>query len=163
LQSYAKTFSGQHRARGRRAAGLVRERVDSPQETVLRLCLVLAGLPEPSCNLTIGTNDYPIGRVDLVYERLKVIIEYEGDQHRTDKWQWNLDIGRQEEFMAAGWTVIRVTAQRMRHPRALVGKVYTALQESGYRGPAPSFSTEWSALFEVAARYSGSRVGWNPD
>lgn len=52
-----------------------------------------SGLPEPSCNLTIGTNDYPIGRVDLVYERFKVIIEYEGDQHRTDKWQWNLDIG----------------------------------------------------------------------
>ena len=159
LQSYAKTFFGQHRARARQAAELVRERVDSPQETLLRLCLVRAGLPEPSCNLTIGTNDYPIGRVDLAYERFKVIIEYEGDQHRTDKWQWNVDIGRQEEFMAAGWTVIRVTAQRIRHPRALVGKVYTALQERGYRGPAPSFSTEWSALFELTARYSGFRVG----
>jgi hypothetical protein len=47
------------------------------------------------CNLTIGTNDYPIGRADLVYRQFKVIIEYEGDQHRTDKWQWNFDIGRQ--------------------------------------------------------------------
>jgi hypothetical protein len=83
LQGYAKTFSGQYRARARQAAGLVQERVDSPQETLLRLCLVLAGLPEPGCNITIGS----------------------------------------------------------------------------YRGPAPSFSTEWSALFEVAARYSVSRVG----
>ena len=43
-----------HRGRGavvaRRASALVRERVDSVQETRLRLCLVLAGLPEPQVN-----------------------------------------------------------------------------------------------------------------
>lgn len=43
-----------HRGRGavlaRRAAALVRERVDSAQETRLRLCLVLTGLPEPQVN-----------------------------------------------------------------------------------------------------------------
>ena len=48
-------------ALARRAAGLVRARVDSPGETKLRLCLVLAGLPEPRCNITLGTDDGPIG------------------------------------------------------------------------------------------------------
>ena len=62
---------------------LIRERVDSPRETWLRLCLVLAGLPVPECNLIIGDDQGPIGRVDLVYLAHKLIIEYEGDQHRT--------------------------------------------------------------------------------
>jgi len=44
---------------------------------------VLAGLPVPECNLVIGDDDGPIGRVDLVYLAYKLIIEYEGDQHRT--------------------------------------------------------------------------------
>ena len=37
----------------RRAASLAREGVDSPQETRLRLLLVLAGLPEPRVNVII--------------------------------------------------------------------------------------------------------------
>ena len=40
----------------------------------------------------------PMGRVDLVYLAYKLIIEYEGDQHRTDRHQWNADIDRHEEF-----------------------------------------------------------------
>ena len=39
--------------RGRAAAQLVRERVDSSPETHLRLLLVLAGLPEPVVNLEV--------------------------------------------------------------------------------------------------------------
>jgi hypothetical protein len=35
------------------------------------------------CNLIIGDDQGPIGRVDLVYLAYMVIIEYEGDQHRT--------------------------------------------------------------------------------
>jgi hypothetical protein len=136
----------------RRAARLVRDRVDSPRESSLRLCLVLAGLPEPECNLTLGSAREPIGRVDLVYLEFKVIIEYEGDQHRTDVHQWNVDIRRQEAFGDEGWCVIRVTASRMRRPRAVVDRVYQALRAAGYRGPAPSFSSEWIGLFESTAR-----------
>lgn len=144
------------RARGgrlaRRAAGLVRMRVDSPRESTLRICLVLAGLPTPQCNLTLGTDHYPIGSVDLVYEEFKVILGYEGDQHRVDRDQWNIDIDRTEEFTAEGYLVIRVTAQRMRRPRQLVGNVFLALRQRGYVGPEPNFTTEWSALFESTAQ-----------
>ena len=136
----------------RRAAGLVRDRVDSPRESRLRLCLVLAGLPTPECNLTLGTDSYPIGRVDLVYEEFKVILEYEGDQHRTDRQQWNIDIDRAEEFTAEGYLVIRITAARMRRPRHVVGTVFAALRQRGYRGPDPVFNSEWSALFELSAQ-----------
>lgn len=100
----------------------------------------------------LGAAEYPIGRVDLVYLELKVIIEYEGDQHRTDKGQWNTDINRQEEFGDEGWCVIWVAAERMRQPRRVVTRVARALRSAVYRGPDPTFSAEWVGLFEPSAR-----------
>ena len=148
LVAFTATHRGAAAARARRAAALVRQRVDSPGETKLRLCLVLAGLPEPTCNITLGTDDYPIGTVDLLLEAYKVILEYEGDHHRTDKRQWNVDIGRVDGFTAEGYRVLRVTAEHMRRPRTLVHRVHAALVAGGYTGPAPVFTAEWSALFE---------------
>jgi hypothetical protein len=118
---------------------MVRERVDSPRETWLRLCLVLAGLPAPECNLVIGDDRGPIGRVDLVYLAFKIIIEYEGDQHRTDRAQWNRDIDRHEDFARDHWTLIRVTSERLRWPRQVVRTVHAALISAGYRGPEANF------------------------
>jgi hypothetical protein len=128
LQSAVQTHSGRGIVAARTAVRLIRKRVDSPRETWLRLCLVLAGLPMPECNLIIGDNQGPIGRVDLVYVAYKLIIEYEGDQHRTDRNQWNCDIDRQEDFARDHWTMIRVTSERARWPRQLVRNVYKALR-----------------------------------
>jgi hypothetical protein len=141
------------RARGRgcrllrRAAGLVRERVDSLQESRLRLCLVLAGLPEPRCDVVLGHEGRVLGRVDLLLEEFGLIIEHDGDQHR-DSGQWNVDLDRDDAFGRATFTTIRVTRQQMRRPRQLVRKVHARLVERGYRGPAPTFTPEWVALFE---------------
>lgn len=131
----------------RRAAPLVRERVDSVQETRLRLSLVLAGLPQPRCNVVLGHDGRVIGRVDLLVEEFGLILEYDGDQHR-DRRQWNVDLDRDDLFEAAAFTTLRVTRDRMRHPRSLVRKVHARLVERGYRGPAPSFDEEWVDLFE---------------
>ena len=146
----------QHRGRGsvlaRRAAGLVRERVDSPRETELRLCLVLAGLPEPACNVVVGDERDAVARGDLVHRRLRVVLEYEGDQHRTDVRQWNRDIERQEQLEATGWRVVRITAERMRRPRAVVSRVLAVLRDAGYDGPDPTFGPAWTALFAPGVR-----------
>jgi hypothetical protein len=67
---------------GRRSASLARKGVDSPQETRLRLLLVLAGLPEPRVNLLLrGRDGSWRRRYDLAYELLRLIIEYDGRQH----------------------------------------------------------------------------------
>ena len=105
-------------------------------------------MPEPEINIVIGTDDYPIGRVDLLYRAFKVILEYEGDQHRTDRTQWNLDIYRADEFQAEGYALIRVTSRHLRHARQLVLRVHQVLVARGYTGPAPTFSSEWTWLFE---------------
>lgn len=144
----AATSAGRHCRLATRAAKLVRARVDSPPESRLRLCLVLAGLPEPWCNVTIGVGDLPVGKPDLGYFQFKLALEYEGDHHRTERGQWNTDIARYEDFAVLGWHVIRVTAARLRRPRQLVSQVHDVLRARGYDGPAPAFSSEWFRLFE---------------
>ena len=148
LHSAVQTYPGRGVVPARRAVMLVRERVDSPRETWLRLCLVLAGLPMPECNLVIGDDQGPMGRVDLVYLAYKLIIEYEGDQHRTNRNQWNADIDRHEDFARDNWTLIRVTSERARWPRQVVRSVYQALRANGYEGSAPDFNQLWISLFE---------------
>ena len=152
LRVAAESATGRGCRLARRAAGLARTGVDSPKETSLRLVLVLAGLPEPACNPRIGTDEAPIGRMDLVLRGFMIIIEYDGDHHRTDPWQWARDIARHEAAINAGYTIIRVTNGRMMHPREIVATVHARLVERGYQGPAPRFTTEWRRLFEPLDR-----------
>ncbi len=132
----------------RRAARLARPGVDSPKETSLRLLLVLAGLPEPACNLMIGNRTAPIGHFDLVLDDFMIAIEYDGDHHRTDPWQWTRDIARHEAAAQAGYLIMRITHGRMARPTEVATTVHSRLVERGYRGPAPTFTPEWRGLFE---------------
>ena len=141
---------GQATRHARRAAGLVRRRVDSVQETRLRLALVLAGLPEPEVNPLVQAKGRHVGRVDLFLRTWRVVIEYEGDQHRLDRRQWNRDVWRQECLVKDDHTLVRVTAERMRAPRTVVLGVHQALVERGYVGLAPVFGSEWRTLFATA-------------
>lgn len=148
LRDSAARFAGPGCRMARRAAGLVAEKVESPRETRLRLALVLARLPVPRCNITLGNDEFAIGRVDMLYEEFKVILEYDGDDHRLDRGQWNLDIDRNDAFADEGYLTVRVTAARMRRPRAVVRRVHAKLVALGYRGPDPVFDGEWRAVFE---------------
>lgn len=84
----------------------------------------------------------PVGRVDLAYLLFKILIEYKGDQHRTDRGQWNFDINRMEAFTDLGFTVIRVTAQRVRRPRDVVLRIDASCvsMDTTIRRPASTLS-----------------------
>ncbi|MFC7623499.1 hypothetical protein [Microlunatus sp. GCM10028923] len=148
LRSRAAGATGPGGRLARRAAGLARSGAESPQETRLRLLLVLAGLPEPTCNSMIGTKTAPIGRFDLVLDEYLTLIEYDGDHHRTDPMQWSRDIARHEAAIKAGYAVIRVTNGRLQQPSELAATVDEQLRARGYRGRAPSFNATWRNLFE---------------
>ncbi|MFG6476477.1 endonuclease domain-containing protein [Microbacterium sp. P06] len=92
------------------ALPLIRTGVDSRPESHLRLVLVEAGLPEPLVAPPINVGAERILHPDLAYMEERVAIEYEGDGHRVDRARWRRDIERREAFEAAGWRVIRVTA-----------------------------------------------------
>jgi len=95
----------------REALELVRARVWSPRETALRLLIVRAGLPEPpELNADVRADDDTwLGCSDMVYRARRLAVEYQGDQHRTDKRQWRNDVRRRERYVDAGWRMLEVT------------------------------------------------------
>lgn len=129
-----------YRGRGKRAAvrALARVRVgaESRPETLLRLLLLDAGLPEPVLNSVVRDQlGLLIGRVDMAYLEWRVIVEYDGDQHRTSTRQYERDQTRLDALRRAGWTVIHVRRHGLFvRPEATVARVRTALREAGWRG-----------------------------
>lgn len=133
--------------RAREAALLVRERVDSPRETDVRLLLVTAGLPEPHINLDVFDDDGTwLARGDLVIPELRVIIEHDGWHHERNAEQRQQDHLRRERIEAAGWTIIVITLADFQHPTAIVARVYEALVRRGYAGPPPFWSSQWHRI-----------------
>lgn len=94
----------------REALGLVRVGAESAQETRCRLAIVRAGLPKPELQVSIFDEQGRfVARVDMAYPHRRVVIEYEGDHHRTDPEQWATDIRRHRALTRLGWTVLRWT------------------------------------------------------
>lgn len=113
LTSAIKGRAGQRGVTMTRAAlPLLEPRTDSPMETRVRLLIVRARLPYPEVNRPVF-DDYDgswLAQPDFSYPAVKVAIEYDGDQHRTDKYQWRDDILRKEDMDDRGWRVIVLTA-----------------------------------------------------
>ena len=121
---------------GRPALRLALDRLrtgsSSRPESWCRLLIVDAGLPEPELDFDVydDRNGVFIGCVDLAYPELRIAIEYEGDQHRTNPAQWQRDIDKHDQLAAAGWRVIRVSRDHVFGSRRdLVARVARALRE----------------------------------
>lgn len=130
----------------RRAASLVRERVDSPMETRLRLLIVLAGLPEPTVNRSLTENGRVVYRVDLSYLELRLAIEYDGKHHRADPDQWDDDIDREDWFTRRGWERLPVVARGIyQRPGETLDRICAAIKARG--GAVPPLDPEWRRYF----------------
>lgn len=142
----AAYLSGGGAALTRRAAALVRERVDSPMETRLRLLIVLAGLPEPAVNPQIRDGAFST-RVDLCYPELKLVIEYDGQQHRAeDLVQWDRDNDRIAWFARRGWELVPVISRGIyRRPAETLDRVCDAIARRG--GVVPELDPQWRLYF----------------
>jgi hypothetical protein len=133
-------LAGRHRgARGlvqlRQALALADGGAESPYETRTRLTLVGGGLPRPQTQIKV-LNDWGavIARIDMGWEEWKVGVEFDGAHHWTDPAQRTWDIDRLAELEARGWTIIRVSADMLRHrPQIVVARVGAALLAAGCR------------------------------
>lgn len=129
--SHARLHAAFARYPGRRgrvliqtALALLSDRAESPAESRLRVILLEAGLPPFAVNLDVfDANGRFLGRGDLVSVRYKLILEYEGDYHRTNRAQWMKDIGRVARLEDEGWRVIRVSAADLRAPEELIARI----------------------------------------
>lgn len=129
LENVARLAARHRHTRGlrqlERALDLVDAGAQSPKETWLRLLLINAGFPRPQTQIPVPRPD---GRspyfLDMGYRELMLAIEYDGEQHRTDRPQFAWDVERLEYIQQVGWTHIRVLADH-RGPE-IIGRVQRA-------------------------------------
>ena len=97
----------------------------------MRLLLIDAGLPKPQTQIEF--RDLHI-RVDLGWREWRVAVEYDGIHHWTDSSQRSWDIERIAMLEAAGWVVIRVSAEMLKCPQVIIDRVRAALTDRGFCG-----------------------------
>jgi very-short-patch-repair endonuclease len=123
---------------GRRGSGRARQMIpllnaaaESVMESTLRLLLLDAGLPIPEVNAKVyDAFGQFLARADLLFRAAKVIVEYDGDQHRVSREQFAIDVGRGSELAAAGYLVLRFTASDLfGRPHYIVATVRAALAQ----------------------------------
>ncbi|WP_425860032.1 hypothetical protein [Arthrobacter sp. TWP1-1] len=107
-------MAGRHRnlqgiVRARDALVLMRVGADSAPETLLRLAISEAGLPEPELQLTLwGRKGGP--SADAGYRARRIAMQYDG-AHHLDELQQFSDRRRDKAFDNAGWAVLIFTQE----------------------------------------------------
>ncbi|MEV7662951.1 DUF559 domain-containing protein [Paenarthrobacter sp. NPDC089316] len=91
--------------RAREALELMRVGADSAPESMLRLAMLDAGLPEPELQVSLRLSDPFSPSADLGYRKRRVAIQYDGGHHLEEA-QYFSDQRRDKAFRAAGWTVL---------------------------------------------------------
>ncbi|MHC9291165.1 endonuclease domain-containing protein [Mycobacterium sp. LTG2003] len=109
------------------ALTLVDPGAQSPKESWLRLLLIRNGFPRPTTQIPVTVDGAPVAYLDMGWEEWMVAAEYDGDQHRTDRWQYVKDVHRLEMLKELGWIVIRVVAED--RPADIVRRVRAALAQ----------------------------------
>jgi hypothetical protein len=83
----------------------------------------LWGLPEPELNIDLyAACGRWLARPDFVWRRQRVVGEYDGDQHRTDRSAWQYERERRAGLEDEGWSYVEMTSLSLvgaRESRAL--------------------------------------------
>jgi very-short-patch-repair endonuclease len=129
-------FRGRGARKAASAAQQVRPGAESRPETLLRLLMMRAGLPEPEVNVEIrDAAGRLLGRGDLVYREWRVIVEYDGEGHRTSSRQYERDETRLEDFARAGYRVVRIRRGTLfGRPDIAAARIERALRDAGWPG-----------------------------
>lgn len=101
-----------HIRRVRTAIDLMDGGAQSPKETLLRLLLIDAGFPRPRTQIPV-CDEYgiPFAFLDMGWEDAKIAVEYDGDQHRTDRRQYVWDERRLRRVRDRGYLHVKVIAE----------------------------------------------------
>lgn len=123
------------RARGaqrlRKAAELADPRSCSPEESEIRVELILAGLPTPEVNFDVIVHGEWIGQGDLVWPEYLLYVEYDGGHH-ADPQQRHQDAQTRNRLALLGWRVRVVTSAMRTHD--VVEMVTEDLRAAGWPG-----------------------------
>ena len=126
LGKYTESAKGRPGTRLLRSLALLAAPSESPMETRLRWLLIGARLPRPEVqtNLYDGADRF-VGRADLYYPAKRLVLEYDGGNHRERLVE---DNRRQNLLVNAGFQLLRFTAADIRsRPEVVVAQVRAAL------------------------------------
>jgi very-short-patch-repair endonuclease len=114
-------------ARAQRAIRLASPQAESVLESLLRLLIILAGLPPPELQIPVR---HPRGTyyADMGYHEKRLLIEADGRDHHSEWRKVGEDFVRQNALVAAGWRVLRFTwAQVLFQPEMVIAAIRAAL------------------------------------
>jgi hypothetical protein len=102
---------------------------ESPLESLVRWCLISAGLPRPQLQARIRDGDGWQARVDMLWPDSKVVLEADGRlKYRDDGQSLWAEKRRQERLERLGFQVVRVMWSDIEiHPAETVARVRAAL------------------------------------
>ncbi|MFC4223159.1 endonuclease domain-containing protein [Lysinibacter cavernae] len=137
LHRRVEMYHGPGKRRAVRAIAHVRDGADSRPETLLRLLMADAGFPVPDLNpIVADRHGERIGRADFVFWQHRLIVEYDGDQHRTDDVQYDRDMTRLDRFLSDDWKLVRIRkAQLFDAPEEGIRRIAEALRSRGWEAP----------------------------
>jgi len=134
-----RELSGGWRGRASALAAVDDIRVGSRSraETLLRLQLMQAGLPEPELNAPVlDDHGNEIATPDLRWARYRTLVEYEGDLHRVSKGKFRSDITRFERYADADWSALRAHGDDVfGDPNPFIARLARRLRVRGWRSP----------------------------
>jgi len=99
----------------RRVAALLDPLAGSIFESLLRVVLVLGGVPAPvSQHQVRDANGRVVARVDLCWPAARLIVEADGYAFHSDRLAYRRDRERMNELERLGWRVLRITWEDVR-------------------------------------------------
>jgi very-short-patch-repair endonuclease len=126
LNGYAEGRKSRAGARRLRELAVIAAPAESPMETRLRWLVIQAGRPHPEVQAQLCDHEGRfVGRADLYYPSARLVLEYDGTNHRTRMIE---DNRRQNLLLSAGFGLLRFTAADIYdRPGVIVAQVRAAL------------------------------------
>ena len=87
------------------------------------------GFPIPETQIPVLDGGVPFAYLDMGWRHIQLAVEYDGDQHRTDRPQYVKDIRRHPKIEKRGWEVVRVIAED--RESEILERVYEAYLRRG--------------------------------
>lgn len=137
LQDMARRYPGRRGAANRKAAlELLSDLARSRPESIIRVRFVIARFPPLLVNPEVyDAHGTFVAIPDILFERYREVVDYEGDQHRTDLAQWHKDIARVPRLESAGYHSTRASAPDLAPGSTrLLRVVAAALRAKGWSG-----------------------------
>lgn len=130
----AKRYKGRHGvARLKAVLPFIDGHAESPRESWWRKLVIDSGFPVPATQIpVIGESGGILRLLDLGWEEFQVAVEYDGEQHQSDREQYLKDRRVMPLLEQLRWKIVTVVKED--DPVAVLQRISRAMWSRGWRG-----------------------------